>query len=93
MGIRMALGADAARIGRMVFRDGATQLAIGMPLGILLGLGMAGAARAVLFGVQRGDPLIIGAVVGTLVATSVVACVAPALRATRADPVRALRAE
>jgi putative ABC transport system permease protein len=93
MGIRMALGADASRIIRLVFRDGATQLAIGMPLGILLGLGMAGAARMVLFGVQPGDPLIVVVVVGTLAATGVAACIAPALRATRADPVRALRAE
>ena len=93
LGIRIALGAAAADIMRLVFRDGALQLAIGVPIGLLLGIGVAGVARAVLFGVQPTDPVVIGVVCATLAATGFVACVAPALRATKADPLRSLRAE
>jgi Acidobacterial duplicated orphan permease len=93
LGIRIALGAAAADVVRLVFRDGAMQLAIGVPVGLFLGIAAAGAARAVLFGVQPTDPVIIGVVCATLAVTGFAACVVPALRATKADPVRSLRAE
>lgn len=93
MGIRMALGAAAADVLRLVFKDGAVQLAIGVPIGVLLGIGIARAARVVLFGVQPSDPTSIGVVIATLAATGFVACVVPALRATKSDPVHSLRSE
>jgi putative ABC transport system permease protein len=93
LGIRMALGAVGADIVRLVFRDGLVQLAVGVPLGLILGIGAAGAARATLFGVQPTDPTAIGVVVAVLAATGCAACVMPALRATRVDPLQSLRAE
>lgn len=93
MGIRMALGAAAADVVRLVFRDGAIQLAIGVSVGTLLGIGAGRSAGAVLFEVQPSDPTIIAIVIATLATTGIVACVVPALRATRSDPVRSLRAE
>lgn len=93
LGIRMALGAAAADIVRLVFRDGLVQLALGVPLGLVLGIAAAGVARAMLFGVHPADPAAIGVVVAVLTASGLTACVAPALRASRVDPLRNLRAE
>ena len=91
--IRSALGARAPDVMRLVLRGGAIQLLAGVGIGVLLGIGGARLARAVLFGVQPGDPTTIAAAIATLAATGFAACLAPALRATKADPVRSLRAE
>lgn len=93
LGIRMALGAAGLDIVRLVFRDGAVQLAIGVPLGLLLGVGAAQMARAALFGVQPTDPTAVAVVLATLSMTGFAACIVPALRATKSDPLRSLRAE
>lgn len=93
MGIRMALGASAADVIRLVLRDVGVTLAIGASIGLLFGTSAARLAGAVLFQVQAGDPRIIAAVIATLAATGLAACVVPALRATTADPVRSLRSE
>ena len=93
MGIRMALGASVTDVLRLVFRDGMIQLGIGVAAGVTLGVIAARVARTVLFGVQPNDPALIAAVVGTLAATGFVACVVPATRATKSDPVRSLRSE
>lgn len=93
MGIRMALGAAVSDVMRLVFRDGAVQLTIGISIGVLLGVGAARLAAAVLFEVEPSDPSTIALVVATLAATGFAACLAPALRATKSDPVRSLRAE
>jgi putative ABC transport system permease protein len=93
MGIRMALGAAAADVVRLVFRDGAVQLVSGVSIGLVLGIGAANLARAALFGVEPTDPATIAVVIATLAATGFAACVVPAWRATKSDPVRSLRAE
>ena len=93
VGIRIALGAGVADVVRLVFRDGAVQLAIGALIGVTLGVGAARLARTVLFGVQPTDLTLIAVVVATLAATGFAACVVPAWRATKADPVRSLRSE
>jgi predicted permease len=93
LGIRMALGAAAGDVIRLVLRDGFAQLALGIPIGLALGIAAAKAARAMLFGVQPTDALVVGVVVATLVVSGMIACVAPALRAAKADPLRSLRAE
>jgi predicted permease len=97
-GIRMALGADAARIFRMVMQQGAWQLVIGLALGaggaaLLLGVLAAAALKNILFKVNALDPTIYFAVAGLLTLVAAASCFVPARRATRVDPVAALRYE
>lgn len=93
MGIRMALGAAAVDVVRLVVRGAAGQLALGVSLGVLLGILGAQAGRAALYGVRPTDPATIAVVIATLAVTGFAACIVPAMRATRSDPVRSLRAE
>ena len=91
-GIRMALGADARRIFRMVMRQGAWQLLIGLVLGaggaaLLLGVLAAAALKNILFKVNALDPTIYFAVAGLLTLVAAASCFVPARRATRVDPV------
>ncbi len=97
-GIRMALGADAARIFRMVMTQGAWQLVIGLILGaggaaLLLGVLAAAALQNILFKVNTLDPSIYFAVAAVLSVVAAASCFAPARRATRVDPIVALRYE
>jgi putative ABC transport system permease protein len=97
-GIRMALGADAKRIFRMVMQQGAWQLAIGLFLGIgafalLLGVLAAQALQTILFKVKPLDPFIYLVVAGLLTLVAALSCFAPARRATRVNPMEALRTE
>jgi putative ABC transport system permease protein len=96
-GIRMALGADSHRILGMVLRQGAIQLAIGLGLGLGLALvisivGRDGIANA-LFYVNPRDPLTYSMVSLLLAIVAFIATIVPARRATRVDPMIALRAE
>ena len=93
MGIRLALGATAGAVIRMVFRQGAWQVAIGMTIGLLAGSALVRIARAALFQVQPNDPVVTILVAAVLGGTALVACLVPARRATRVDPVIALRTE
>ena len=97
-GIRMALGADAARIFQLVMRQGAWQLAIGLTLGIgfaalFLGVVAAAALQNILFKVNALDPFIYFSVAALLTAVAAASCFVPARRATRVNPMIALRAE
>jgi putative ABC transport system permease protein len=97
-GIRMALGADAARIFRMVMTQGAWQLGIGLFLGagaaaLLLGVVGAAAVQEILFKVNPLDPIIYCAVAGLLSMVAAASCFVPARRATRVNPMVALRTE
>ena len=97
-GIRMALGADAGRILRMVLSQGAWQLAIGLALGaggvaLLTGVVAAEALKNILFKVNPLDPTIYFAVAGLLTLVAALSCFLPARRATRVDPMIALRCE
>ena len=97
-GIRMALGADAARIFRMVMTQGAWQLGIGLILGaggaaLLLGVLAAAALQNILFKVNTLDPIIYFAVAGMLALVAAASCFVPARRATLVDPMVALRYE
>jgi predicted permease len=97
-GIRMALGADAKRIFRMVMQQGAWQLAIGLFLGIgaaalLLGVLAAQALETILFKVKPLDPTIYLVVAGLLTLVAAISCFVPARRATRVNPMVALRTE
>jgi putative ABC transport system permease protein len=93
VGIRMALGARGADVVAMIFRQGATQLAMGMGVGLLIALGLSQLLKTLLLDVQPRDPLIFTGVVVTLVATGLLACLIPARRATKVDPLAALRSQ
>jgi hypothetical protein len=97
MGVRMALGADGRRIMQMVLRQGSALCAMGLGLGLLITLALVGVAgdgiQTVLFGVTPRDPFVYLAVVALVSLISVVAILVPARRATRVDPMVALRAE
>jgi putative ABC transport system permease protein len=97
-GIRMALGADAARIFRLVMTQGAWQLGIGLTLGatataLLLGVVGRAALQNILFKVNTLDPILYVAVAGLLTIVAAASCFVPARRATMVDPINALRAE
>jgi ABC-type antimicrobial peptide transport system permease subunit len=97
-GIRMALGADANRIFRIVMRQGALQLVIGLVLGtgaaaLLLGVLLAQALQNFLFKVKPLDPTIYLVVSGLLTLVAAASCFVPARRATRVNPMVALRTE
>lgn len=96
-GIRMALGADAPRIFRMVMTQGAWQLAIGLAIGAggvaLLCVVASSALKTILFKVNTLDPTVYFAVAGMLTLVAAISCFVPARRATRVDPMVALRYE
>jgi predicted permease len=93
IGIRMALGADAAGVVLMVVRELLLLVAVGTVLG--LGAGVAGghAARSLLFGLTPADPVTLLAAVAILSAVALLACWIPARRAARIEPIVALRHE
>jgi putative ABC transport system permease protein len=93
LGIRMALGAKAGDVVRMVVGQGTWQLVIGMVAGIALALGMAQVMKVVLFDVPPRDPATFAAVVSVLTVSGLLACLVPAYRATRVDPLLALRSD
>jgi len=93
MGIRLALGATRGAIIRMVVRQGVWQVAIGMAIGLLVGTGLVRVARAALFQVRPNDPLVTGLVGAVLGGTALLACLLPARKATRVDPLIALRTD
>jgi predicted permease len=96
-GVRMALGAHYTRILQMVLRQGAVQLAVGLALGLgaafALATALGSAVQNILFGVSAHDPLTFGSVTALVTLVSLVATLVPAQRATRVDPMIALRAE
>jgi len=96
-GVRMALGADRRQIVTMVLGQGGRQLVIGLGLGLVgavaLVLWFTGAYAGLFFGVNRFDPAIYGFVAVLLTGTAAIACLVPAHRATKVDPIIALRAE
>lgn len=96
-GVRMALGADRRQIVTMVLGQGGRQLALGLALGLAGALGLVlwftSAYAGLFFGVDRFDPEIYGFVITVLCAVAFVASFVPARRATRVDPMVALRAE
>jgi len=93
VGIRMALGAQAGHVVRMIFGQGAWQLGVGLVLGLGLAAGVAQLMTILLFDVQPRDPAIFGLVVVVLAIAGLSACLVPARRATRVDPLVALRAD
>jgi predicted permease len=93
IGIRIALGAPAPRVVRVVVARGAALAAVGALAGMLLGYGAGRWLADVLFGVQPGDPLTFVAAAITALLMTVSGSIFPARRAVRVDPVKAMRTE
>jgi len=93
VGIRMALGAQGRDVVRMIFGQGLIQLGVGMTVGLAFAFGISQLMRVVLFQVEPRDPTIFGGVAAVLVAVGLMACFVPASRATRVDPLVALRSD
>jgi putative ABC transport system permease protein len=93
IGVRMALGAAASDVLRLVVGQGMGTTAIGLAIGVVGSLALTRTIETLLFGVKATDPVNIVAVVLLLGAVSLFACWIPARRATRVDPLVALRDE
>jgi putative ABC transport system permease protein len=93
IGLRMALGADGPTIRRMVLREGSSVVAVGLAFGLAGALVGSRFLRRLLFEVQPSDPVTIVVVCLLLGAVGLAACYVPARRATRVDPLVALRVD
>ena len=93
IGIRMAVGAQRSDILRMVLQSGLKLVVLGIVVGLIGSLVLTGLLRSLLFGVTPHDPLVFAGNALLLFAIAGIACLIPALRATRSDPMVVLRAE
>jgi putative ABC transport system permease protein len=93
IGVRMALGAQSADVLRMILRQGAVLIAGGLVAGTVAALGLTSLMKSLLFAVKPTDPLTFAAVAALLSIVALAAAYLPARRATRLDPVTALRDE
>src|SRR5262245_19652061 len=93
IGIRMALGAGAADVVRMVLRMGLQLVGLGVGLGLLASFAVTRVIANQLWGVSPRDPLTLVAVVAVVALAGLAACYFPARRATKVDPLIALRYE
>ena len=93
IGIRLTLGAQRRNVFGMILNQGARLAGLGMAIGLILAFGVTRLMSSFLFGVQPADPLTFAAVCALLLAVAFLACYIPARRATRVDPLTALRYE
>jgi len=91
-GIRLSLGARAGDLVRMVLAQGARMIGLGIALGLLGALALGRLLASQLYGVSGHDPGVLLAVLVALASVGLLACLLPALRAARVEPMRALRA-
>jgi len=93
IGVRMALGAKRADVLHLVVRQGMTMTLIGLAIGLAGAIALSRLMTSMLFGVSTTDPLTFTGVSVVLLAVALLACLIPARRATRVDPIVALRNE
>jgi len=93
IGVRLALGAGSREILTMILGQGLRTILIGVAIGVAGSLALTRSLESLLFGVTATDPLTFAAVILLLVGAALLACYVPALRATRVDPLVALRYE
>ncbi len=93
IGIRMALGAERGTVVRMVLRETAALIVIGLAAGVPASLACARLIQSKLFGLKPADPVTLAAAVGIMIAVAIVSGYLPARRASKVDPLIALRYE
>ena len=93
IGIRMALGAGGRAILTLLLGKGVAMVAVGVGAGLLGAAALTRALRSLLYGVSATDPLVFAGITAVLAAVALLAALVPARRATRLDPVLALREE
>jgi predicted permease len=93
IGIRMALGAQRSEVLRLVLFDGMRPVFFGLLIGLAGGSTAASFIRSILYGTSPLDPLVLITMVGCLLLTAVIACALPAIRASKIEPMQALRTE
>jgi ABC-type antimicrobial peptide transport system permease subunit len=93
IGLRVALGADRARVIRLVLREAAVLVAVGLAAGALIAVWAGRAAASLLFGLQPHDPVTMAAAMALLAAVALLASYVPARRAAALEPMAALREE
>jgi putative ABC transport system permease protein len=93
LGLRVALGAQTARIGRMVLSQGMTLAVLGIGIGVLGALSFTRLMQSLLFGISATDPLTYLVLVCGLTVATAAACYIPARRAASADPIEIMRGE
>jgi ABC-type antimicrobial peptide transport system permease subunit len=93
IGIRMALGAGRGSVRGMVLRDGAKLAGLGLTVGFLIALAVTRMLRGLLHGLSPTDPVTFGGIAVILMAVALTASYIPARRATRTDPIEALRVD
>jgi len=93
LGIRIALGAQASDVVKLVLRRGIILTLSGVAIGLAGAFGLTRLMASLLFGVTPTDPLTFGTVTVTLIFVALLACYIPARRATKVDPLEALRYE
>jgi putative ABC transport system permease protein len=93
LGIRLALGARSSSVQAMVLRQGLAMTLSGLGLGVVGALGLTRLLTSLLYGVSPSDPRVLGGAVLVLAVVSTIACLIPAIRATRVNPIEALRSE
>jgi ABC-type antimicrobial peptide transport system permease subunit len=93
IGVRKALGAPDGGVARMILRGALGMTLAGLAIGVVIALGAGRFVASQLYGVSPRDPTVILLCAGSLFVVAIAACLAPMLRATRVDPMGALRAE
>jgi putative ABC transport system permease protein len=93
IGVRMALGASGADVSRFIVREGMKPAVAGVAIGLVTALFASRILKSMLFGIEPLDPLTLVLVPPLLLLVSLLACYLPALRATRIDPMLAVRSE
>jgi predicted permease len=93
IGIRMALGAQRGRVVRMILRETSILLLIGLAIGVPVALGCARFIESKLYGLKPADPLTLASAIAIMVVVALISGWLPARRASRTDPIRALRYE
>jgi predicted permease len=93
IGIRIALGAQRAQVLRLVLADGLRPVVIGLVIGLAGGATAGALIRSILYGTSPFDPMVFVTMVGGLLLTALIACAVPAIRASRIEPMQALRTE